>query len=97
MPDVLLIDEPELGLHPHALEILAGLLQTASTASQVIVSTQSASLMSQFDAEDIVVVDRKSGESAFRRLDEAELKNWLDDYTLGDLWQKNYIEGASNG
>ena len=97
MPDVLLIDEPELGLHPHALEVLAGLLQKASVESQVIVSTQSAPLLSQFDPQDVVTVDRKDGESVFRRLDETELSAWLQDYTLGELWQKNYIEGATNG
>ncbi len=97
MPDVLLIDEPELGLHPHALEILAGLLRKASAEKQVIVSTQSAPLLSQFQPEDIVIVDRHDGASQFRRLGADELSTWLDDYTLGELWQKNYIEGASNG
>lgn len=97
MPDVLLIDEPELGLHPHALEVLAGLIQKASVDSQVIVSTQSAPLLSQFAPEDVVTVDRKDGESIFKRLSETELSAWLQEYTLGELWQKNYIEGATNG
>jgi len=97
MPDVLLIDEPELGLHPHALEVLAELIRKASVDSQVIVSTQSAPLLSQFAPEDVVTVDRKDGESIFKRLSEAELSTWLQEYTLGELWQKNFIEGATNG
>lgn len=97
LPDVLLIDEPELGLHPHALEVLAGLLRKASVDSQVIVSTQSAPLLSQFDPQDVVVVERREGASEFRRLNAEQLAAWLDEYTLGELWQKNYIEGASNG
>lgn len=97
MPEVLLIDEPELGLHPHALEVLAGLIQKASIVSQVIVSTQSAPLLSQFAPQDVVTVERKEGESVFRRLNETELSTWLAEYTLGELWQKNYIDEATNG
>ncbi len=97
MPDILLIDEPELGLHPHALEVLGGLLRKASADSQVIVSTQAAPLVSQFEPEDVVVVDRRHGASEFRRLQAQDLEAWLEEYTLGELWQKNYIEGASNG
>jgi len=97
MPGVLVIDEPELGLHPHALEVLGGLLHKASTSTQVIVSTQSVPLLSQFEPDDVVAVERRDGASHFQRLSADKLAAWLDDYTLGELWQKNYIEGASNG
>lgn len=97
MPDVLFIDEPELGLHPHALEVLAGLLRKVSVQSQVVVATQSSPLVSLFEPEDIVVVERREGASQFRRLEADELATWLEEYTLGELWQKNYIQGASNG
>lgn len=86
-PQLILIDEPELGLHPMALTLLAEMLRSASEARQVIVSTQSAELVSQFDPDDIVVVSRKGRSSAFARLDSDELSHWLEDYSLGDLWK----------
>lgn len=94
-PAAIVIDEPELGLHPHALEVLGGLLMKASTRMQVVVSTQSAALLNQFLPHHVIVVARRDGASEFRRLDESELSAWLDEYTLGELWQKNYVDGAS--
>lgn len=93
-PSTILLDEPELGLHPHALALLAGLIRKASKKTQVIVSTQSATLIDHFQPEDIVVVERQNGESKFRRLDKKRLSNWLEDYTLGELWQKNIFEDS---
>ncbi|MDE0684704.1 MAG: AAA family ATPase [Candidatus Poribacteria bacterium] len=92
-PSLILIDEPELGLHPFALTLLAEMIQQAANLQQVIVSTQSAELVSHFEPEDIVVVDRKSKESVFRRLDSESLAGWLEDYTLGDLWKMNVLGG----
>lgn len=92
-PSTILIDEPELGLHPYAINLLAGLLKTAATRTQVIVSTQSVTLVNQFTPEDIVVVERENRESVFRRLSSAEMENWLEDYGLGDLWEKNVLGG----
>jgi len=92
-PSTILLDEPELGLHPYALTLLAGLIQKASLKTQVIVSTQSAGLIDHFEPEDIVVVERENGESLFKRLDKADLKVWLEDYSLGDLWQRNVFGG----
>jgi predicted ATPase len=93
MPGILIIDEPELGLHPAAIQVLAGLLQAASTRSQVIVSTQSVTLINQMEAEDVIVVERESGQSVFRRPEAGGLQDWLSDYTLGELWEKNVIGG----
>jgi len=93
-PATMLFDEPELGLHPYALTTLAGLLRKAATESQVIVSTQSAALIDEFETEQVIVVDRKEGASVFRRLDSEELANWLKDYSLGELWRKNVFEGG---
>ena len=93
LPSTILLDEPELGLHPYALTLLAGLIQKASIKTQVIVSTQSAPLIDHFQPEDIVIVERQNGESIFKRLKKDELKVWLDDYSLGDLWQMNVISG----
>jgi len=95
-PPLILIDEPELGLHPHAISILAGLLRKAATQTQVIVATQSVTLVNQFKTEDIIVVDRKNEESIFSRPDEEEVVRWLEDfeeYGMGDLWEKNIIGG----
>jgi predicted ATPase len=92
-PSTILLDEPELGLHPYALTLLAGLIQKASKQTQVIVSTQSAALIDHFEPEDIVIVERQNGESIFKRLNKADLKVWLEDYSLGELWQKNVFGG----
>ena len=92
-PDLILIDEPELGLHPYALTLLAEMLQHASDSRQVVASTQSADLVSELDPEDVVVVDRKEGASILTRLDGDELKEWLEDYALGELWKMNIFGG----
>jgi len=93
LPSVILVDEPELGLHPSAISVLANLLQSAAKRTQVLISTQSVTLVNHFEPQDVVVVERKEGQSVFRRLDKADMTNWLDDYSLGDLWEKNVIGG----
>ena len=94
-PGLILIDEPELGLHPAALTLLAEMLQHASDERQVIVSTQSADLVSELDPKDIVVVDRKDNASAFTRLEGDRLSGWLEDYALGELWKMNVFGGGA--
>jgi len=93
MNDTILIDEPELGLHPYALAVLADLIKRAAEKKQLIISTQSVELINHFSANDIIVVDRVNDASTFKRLDEEHLKDWLEDYTLGDLWKQNIIGG----
>lgn len=93
-PSTIIIDEPELGLHPYAIEILAELIQAASKRTQVIISTQSPALVDCFSPEDIIVVNRKKGASHFERLDAKDLSAWLKDYSMGDLWRKNVIAGG---
>ncbi len=91
-PPTMLFDEPELGLHPYALTLLGNLMkQSAQRRKQVIISTQSAALLNEFVPEDVVVVERANGESTFRRLDSTHLSEWLEEYTLGELWQKNIL------
>jgi predicted ATPase len=97
LPDVIVIDEPELGLHPAALNLVGGLLRSASHHTQVVVATQSAALVDSFDPDDVVVVNRRDGASTFERLREEQLKNWLQDYTLGQLWEKNVVGGGPFG
>lgn len=93
MPATILIDEPELGLHPYAIELLASLFKQAAEKHQLIVSTQSVELLNQFDAHHVVVVDRKEDQSTFSRLDDIKLKAWLEEYSLGDLWKRNVFGG----
>jgi len=93
MPATVLFDEPELGLHPYALTLLGNLFQGTSSSRQIIVSTQSAPLLNEFAPEDVVVVERTQGESILRRLESAHLSEWLKDYSLGELWQKNVLGG----
>ena len=92
-PSLILIDEPELGQHPAALTVLAEMLQTARDGRQVVVATQSSDLVSELDPDDVVVVDRRDDASVFRRLDGDDLRNWLEDYSLGDLWKMNVVGG----
>ncbi len=93
LPNIILLDEPELGLHPHAIQILAGLLRKASKKSQVIVATQSVTLLNQFEPENIFVVDREDEQTVFKHLKEEDIQTWLDDYALGELWEKNIFGG----
>jgi predicted ATPase len=94
LPDVIILDEPELGLHPYAIAIIAGLLRAASISSQVIVATQSQAFLDHFAPSEIVVVDADKNGSHFKRLEEEELKDWLADYSIGELWDKNVIGGG---
>ncbi|MCP4216421.1 MAG: AAA family ATPase, partial [bacterium] len=92
-PASILIDEPELGLHPYAVRLLAALLKSTSLKKQIIVSTQSTELVSEFDPEDLVVVDRLKGKSLFSRPDSGKFQEWLQEYSLGELWKKNLFGG----
>lgn len=95
MPSTIIIDEPELGLHPYALRELASLIKRASDTTQLIIASQSVELISHFTPEDIVVTNRtKDGETTFDRLNSDELRPWLEDYTLGGLWTSNLISGT---
>lgn len=92
-PKTIIIDEPELGLHPVAINKLAALIKKASVNSQIIISTQSTNLVDNFTPEDIVVVNRADNQSTFNRLEKEQLEAWLEDYSLGNIWSKNLIGG----
>ena len=92
-PSAILIDEPELGLHPYAITLLGSLMKQASSETQVIVSSQSSLLLDQFEPEDVLVADRVDGGTTLTRLDSAKLAIWLEDYSLGQLWEKNEFGG----
>lgn len=94
-PKVIIIDEPELGLHPLAIQTLAGMIKSAAAkGTQIIIATQSADLITNFDAEDVITVNQTDGVSVMKRHSSEELNAWLDDYTLGDLWKQNILKGA---
>ncbi len=99
LPTIILLDEPELGLHPAAIALLADLLSSAAMRTQILVATQSVSLVNQFEPEQIWVVERDDGQSVFRHLARQDLSLWLgqydgyDGYGLGDLWEKNVLGG----
>jgi predicted ATPase len=93
LPSAILVDEPELGLHPHAIELLASLIRHASQKVQVVASTQSSLLIDHFAPEDVLVAERTKGGTQIARLDPARLAAWLEDYSLGQLWEKNEFGG----
>lgn len=98
LPKVIIIDEPELGLHPVAIEKLAGLIKMAANrGTQIIAATQCAELISNFEPEDILTVNQRDGHTEIRRLDADSLGRWLDEYTIGDLWKQKIMKGGQPG
>jgi predicted ATPase len=92
-PPSILIDEPELGLHPVAIGLIASLLSEAATRSQIIVSTQSVTLLDHFEPEELLVVDQRDGESIISRPNLEGLREWLEAYSLGEVWVRNHLGG----
>ena len=92
-PSIIVLDEPELGLHPFAITLLASLMKKASTHTQVIVATQSSLLLDDCEPEEVLVAERVDGATEFTPLDPTRLESWLEDYSLGQLWEKNELGG----
>ena len=92
-PGIVLLDEPELGLHPYAIAMLAAMLRSASKETQIVMATQSPGLLDHFEPEDILVAERVGGETRLNRLEAEPLREWLEDYSLGQLWEKNHFGG----
>jgi len=92
---MIIIDEPELGLHPSALTTLAAMVKIASQHSQVLLSTQSPRLVDEFAAHQIIIVERDTDNqfTTFQRLNEDKLEEWLQAYSLSELWEKNVLGG----
>ncbi len=95
LPSVIVVDEPELGLHPYAITALAGMAKAASQNCQVVLATQSTRLVDEFDLEDIRVIDydREKNCSRCSQPDPVKLKEWIDEYSTSELWEKNVIGG----
>ncbi len=94
MPDIILIDEPELGLHPYAINILSSLIQRASEKKQLIISSQSVELIDNFNSEDLVIINHEKNRTVFNRLDNDKLDAWLEEYSLSELWKSNLLGGS---
>lgn len=92
-PKTIIFDEPELGLHPYAITLLGALVRSASTKMQVIISTQSVPLLNEFSINELIVTEHTSKGSVFKKFDEENFSNWLQDYTVGELWEKNILGG----
>ncbi|MEO5326719.1 MAG: AAA family ATPase [Magnetococcus sp. THC-1_WYH] len=92
-PTTMIIDEPELGLHPYAITLLGALLRSASKRMQIIVSTQSVPLVNEFSINDLIIVEREQGKTVFIRHNEEDFKAWLEEYSVGELWEKNILGG----
>ncbi len=94
LPKLILLDEPELGLHPHAIQILAELLKSAGARTQLIIATQSPYLVDQFAPDSVIVVERQDNASILKRLQNQEWEAWLEQYRLGDIWRMNLLGGT---
>ena len=93
LPDLILLDEPELGLHPAAISLVAGLIKGLSDDKQVIVATQSPLLVDAFGLDEVIVLELRDGQTEIRNVKHNEYRHWLDEYSTGELWQKNLIGG----
>ena len=93
LPETVLIDEPELGLHPYAISVLADMFKQVAEKRQLIVSTQSVELLNELTPDDVIVVDQVAGASNFRRYTQDELSGWLEQYSMGELWKRNVLGG----
>jgi predicted ATPase len=92
-PPLICIDEPELGLHPDWIKVVAELLQSAANRTQLIVTTHSPQLVSKLSPEEVVVTEKQDGKTAFRTLSQEALESWLKEFTLGDLWLAGHLGG----
>ncbi len=97
LPSLIVLDEPELGLHPHAIALLAEMLRGAAANAQVLVATQSPVLVNFFDLSQIRPIEHRKGRSVILDLDPKAYEEWLDEYSTGELWEKNIIGGNVSG
>lgn len=92
-PSTIVLDEPELGLHPAALTHLAALMHQVAPSVQIIAATQSPAFANHFAWNAFIVVDRDKDASRFRRLQQEEVAPWMDNFAMGEIWEKNLIGG----
>jgi predicted ATPase len=93
LPSIILLDEPELGLHPQAINTLSGLIKKASKNAQIIIATQSVTFVNQFEPDNLFIVDREKEQTVFKNLGSQDIQSWVENYAIGELWEKNMIGG----
>ena len=94
LPDVMFFDEPELGLHPHAITLVAEMFKRVSKKRHVFIATQSPYMVDCFELENIIVASANNGETVLRNLPRKQYQEWLDDeYQLSDIWLKQAVGG----
>lgn len=95
LPSVIILDEPELGLHPSAIAALAGMAKAGSQHCQIILATQSPRLVDEFEPGNILIVERNIQDhcSEFKSLNQEQLADWLERYSMSELWEKNVFGG----
>jgi len=94
-PPLICIDEPELGLHPDWIKLVAEMMQSAATRTQLIVATHSPEIVARLDPEQVIITEKENGETHLRQLDRRELEKWLKEFTLSDLWLAGHFGGRS--
>jgi predicted ATPase len=92
-PSLICIDEPELGLHPDWIKLVAELLQDAAARTQVIVATHSPHIVAKLEPEQVIVTEKVEGETHLNQLKTRDLGNWLKDFSLAELWLSGEIGG----
>uniref|UniRef100_Q3AR88 ATPase AAA-type core domain-containing protein n=1 Tax=Chlorobium chlorochromatii (strain CaD3) TaxID=340177 RepID=Q3AR88_CHLCH len=95
LPKFIVLDEPELGLHPAAIVELAGMIRMVAQKTQILVATQSTRFIDEFSPDDLVIVERDNANrcSIFKKLNAEQLQEWLKSYSLSELWEKNVLGG----
>lgn len=92
LPDVLFFDEPELGLHPHAITLVSEMMKRVAMTRQVFIATQSPYMVDCFELDNIIVASAHRGATTLKNLSVDEYKQWLDDdYLISDIWLKTPI------
>ena len=91
LPTVVVVDEPELGLHPFAIAAFASMIRVASRETQIVLATQSPTLLNYFEPEEVLVADRHDRQTSITCMEAEKLSAWLEDYSLGQLWEKNEL------
>ena len=92
-PPLICIDEPELGLHPDWIELVAELMQDAATRTQVIVATHSPQIVAKLDPDQVIVTEKVEAETHLTQLKTRDLEKWLKDFSLAELWLSGEIGG----
>lgn len=93
LPDVVLLDEPELGLHPKAIALIGEMIRALASRRQVIAATQSPLLVDAFGLDEVFVLEAREGRTKLHPPDADRLRSWLDEFSVGELWQKNLLGG----